>query len=107
MRLSRLFIYPIKSAAGLEVESATVDEFGLAHDRRWMIVDEDRTALTQREHPRLALVRPTPTARGVEVNSQGFSSLTIDLPDGPAREVLIWADSVPARDAGSQAAQWF
>src|SRR6202000_85690 len=40
MRLDALFIYPIKSCAGIALERAQVTPRGLLHDRRWMIVDE-------------------------------------------------------------------
>ena len=40
MKLSRLFVYPVKSLAGIELTEAEVDEFGIVNDRRWMVVDE-------------------------------------------------------------------
>src|SRR5687767_15104309 len=58
MKLSRLFVYPVKSCAGIELTEATVDQFGITNDRRWLIVDTDGVALTQRDHPRMALLRP-------------------------------------------------
>lgn len=106
MKLSRLFIYPIKSAAGLEVRSGVIDEFGLANDRRWMIVDEHGTALTQREHPQLALVHPTVTRSGLELSASGLPSLAVHVPEGPEREVVVWSSTVRAHDAGNEAAQW-
>ena len=39
IRLSELYVYPIKSCAGVAVEVGKVDEGGLRHDRRWMLVD--------------------------------------------------------------------
>ena len=37
--VSGLNIYPVKSLAGISVQHATVEPFGLANDRRWMLVD--------------------------------------------------------------------
>jgi uncharacterized protein YcbX len=39
MHLSSLHLYPVKSSAPLEVESAMVETRGLQFDRRWMVVD--------------------------------------------------------------------
>ena len=60
MRLSGLFVYPIKSCAGMAVQTRRLDATGLEGDRSYMVVDEDGRFLTQREEPRLALVRPEP-----------------------------------------------
>jgi uncharacterized protein YcbX len=40
LRLTGLTIYPIKSARGIPLEESEVDEFGLRHDRRWMVVTQ-------------------------------------------------------------------
>ncbi len=47
--LSDLHVYPIKSCGGI-----AVDERGLRHDRRWMLVDETGGFISQRELPRMA-----------------------------------------------------
>ncbi|HPW08994.1 MAG TPA: MOSC domain-containing protein, partial [Burkholderiaceae bacterium] len=57
-RIARLFIYPIKSCAGIEVQEAVLLETGLEWDRAWMVVDEQGEFVTQRELPRMALIRP-------------------------------------------------
>jgi uncharacterized protein YcbX len=49
--LTGLTVYPIKSAAGISAERWEVDSFGLRHDRRWMVVDQDGEHVTQRHHP--------------------------------------------------------
>jgi len=58
LRLSAINVYPLKSAGGLAQTSWDVDTFGLRYDRRWMLVDDGGAFLSQREHPRLALIRP-------------------------------------------------
>lgn len=49
--LEALWIYPIKSARGIAVKTATLTPQGLAHDRRWMLVSREGRFLTQRELP--------------------------------------------------------
>ena len=49
----------VATPAGARVTNATITPTGLALDRHWMIVDGDGMFVTQREQPRLALLRPT------------------------------------------------
>ena len=64
-RIARLFVYPIKSCAGIEVQEALLTDTGLDLDRAWMVVDAQGEFVTQRELPRMALVQPK--LRGSEV----------------------------------------
>ena len=59
LTLSGITVYPIKSAGGIALQEWEVDRFGLRYDRRWMVVDQTGEFLSQRSHPRLALVTPT------------------------------------------------
>jgi uncharacterized protein len=56
VRLSGLFVYPIKACGGISLDHADVVERGLAFDRRYMLVDRTGTFITQREVPRLCRV---------------------------------------------------
>jgi uncharacterized protein YcbX len=111
--VSELVLYPIKSCAGVAVEEATVTIAGLAahgvHDREWMLVTEEGQFLTQREHPRMALITPRADGRSLEVSAPGASPLVLELaaPPGPPRQVQIWDHSVSAADCGDVAANWF
>ena len=58
-KISTITIYPLKSGAGIILHEAEVTDTGLANDREWMVVDADRTYISQREFSKLALVRPS------------------------------------------------
>ena len=104
--ISELFIYPIKSCGGLSVSSFALDRFGPEHDRRWLIVDETGMQITQREMPRMALIKPTLNHGGLRLNYLN-SELSVDTPThGAPTAVQVWADRVQAFDAGSQAAEF-
>lgn len=116
--LSELHIYPIKSCAGIAVREATATEAGLAHgaihDREWMLVDERGAFLTQREHPRMALIAPRlrEAEDALEVNAPGMAPLFIalhadDATPGVEREVSLWRDRFAALDCGEEPAAWF
>ena len=60
LRLARIRAYPLKGAAGFDLQEACFDEFGIPGDRRWMLVRPDGLFISQRTHPRLALIRVSP-----------------------------------------------
>jgi uncharacterized protein YcbX len=60
LRLSRIRAYPLKGAAGFDLPKARFDEFGIPGDRRWMLARPDGSFISQRSHPRLALMRVFP-----------------------------------------------
>lgn len=57
--LSEIWIYPVKSLGGIPLKTSAVRKKGLLYDRRWMLVDEQNTFMTQRIHPRMALIKVT------------------------------------------------
>ncbi|MFL6657895.1 MAG: MOSC domain-containing protein [Massilia sp.] len=114
--LSALTIYPIKSCAGIAVTEATLTSAGLAvdavYDREWMVVDEQGQFLTQREHPRMALIVPRLKSDVLELRAPGMLRLEIPLglPDPEheqTREVMVWDDKVLAYDCDDITATWF
>ncbi|WP_454829775.1 MOSC domain-containing protein [Pseudoxanthomonas wuyuanensis] len=107
MRLSGLYLYPVKSTAPLEVASAVVEPRGLQHDRRWMVVDADGRFLTGRQLPRLTLVRAQPGPDGLVLDAPGMPSLQVAAPDtGATWPVNVWKSEVAARPADAAADAW-
>ncbi|MES2282101.1 MAG: MOSC N-terminal beta barrel domain-containing protein [Pseudomonadota bacterium] len=106
--ISQLFIYPVKSCAGIEVQEAILTETGLEFDRAWMVVDEHGGFLTQRELPRMALIKPQLKHYEMVLRAPGMLALHINLNEveEPA-QVRIWDEEVKAYDMGAIAAQWF
>src|SRR5262245_32095516 len=105
MKLSRLFVYPVKSLAGIELTGSDVDEFGLAGDRRWLVVDEHGEFITQRDLPQLALIHPEIVDGGLQLRAPGMSGLQLEQPEACERTVRVWDDVVSAYDAGAPAAE--
>jgi len=103
-----LFIYPIKSCAGIEVQKAMLLETGLEWDRAWMVVDGEGEFVSQRELPRMALIKPQIKTEEMIMRAPGMLALHIalDAVEEPTR-VRVWDDEVKAYDMGSVAAQWF
>ncbi|MDF9811853.1 MOSC N-terminal beta barrel domain-containing protein [Streptomyces sp. SPB162] len=107
--LSALHTYPVKSLRGLAHETADVEPWGLAGDRRWMLVDEDGRVITQRQHAGTALVTAQPSGGGaLRFTAPGRETLRVAPPGhGPAEPVLIFSDKVEAVAADDAAATWF
>ncbi|HEY8539556.1 MAG TPA: MOSC N-terminal beta barrel domain-containing protein [Steroidobacteraceae bacterium] len=105
--ISELHIYPVKSCAGIPLSRARLTETGFEHDRRWMIVRPNGRFVTQREEPRLALIRPQLSLGALHLSAPGLEELTID-PERPGNhvEVVCWQDRCLAIDEGDLAAQW-
>jgi len=80
MIVSQLIIYPIKSCAGIAVNSAPITRRGLLHDREFMIVDDTGRFLSQRKAPKMALLKPA------VMEENGY--LEIYAGDGPDPFVL-------------------
>ena len=106
--ISRLYVYPVKSCAGVQVQDVILTETGLEFDRAWMVVDAKGHFLTQRELPRMALIKPQLRHSDMVLRAPGMLALHIalDQVEEPVR-VQVWKDEVQAYDMGAIAAQWF
>ena len=110
VRVTGIHLYPLKSAAAFSVQEAAVDRIGLSGDRRWMLVDDEGRALTQREVPRLARVHAVPASGGtLEVVALGMPALAIPVPSPAVEPVPTRVHARVARGlpAGDAAAEWF
>ena len=107
--LASIHVYPIKGCAGLSPDAWPVDGFGLMHDRRWMIVDAAGEFVTQRDHPRLALIQPAFDEDALRVDAPGLPTLRVPLrvASDARRDVRVWNDRCAALDTGDEAAEWF
>jgi uncharacterized protein YcbX len=107
--VSNLIYYPIKACRGFEVESACVERMGLEHDRRMMVVTPEGEFLTQREHPRLALVTPKLENGTLQLSAPNYDSIQIGTQtSGTPWLVNVWkSKGVHGIDQGEEAAQWF
>ena len=105
--ITALNVYPIKSCKGIALQSATVFDTGIEHDRQWLIVKPNGQFVTQREIPRLALISTALTSTHLQISSPDAGTLNIPLTaEGPSTEVTVWKDRCAAFDMGDEAAHW-
>ena len=107
-RIAQLWVYPVKSCAGVPLEQALLTPTGLEWDRAWMVVDAQGEFVTLRELPRMALIQPAFKLDQLVLRAPGMLALHLSL-DGveSPRRVRVWDDEVDAWDMGDLAAQWF
>jgi len=109
--LSEIWIYPIKSLAGIRLQRAIVKQKGLIYDRRWMLVDESGRFLTQREHPEMSQFHLTMDNGQLTIlNKLSDQSIVLNLEgekSGESLPVIIWDDAVEANEVSLAFSQWF
>lgn len=109
VRLTGINIYPIKSARGIALSEWETDTFGLRYDRRWMVVDGHGRFITQRNHPRMALVTVGVGDGVLHIDAPGMPALETPLHPVAAvlTEVVVWNFAGPGTWLGEAAALWF
>lgn len=106
--LTGIHRYPVKSLRGESLTSARVEPWGLAGDRRWMLVDEAGEAVTAREHPRLLQLHPHLVDGGLRVTAEGHGDLIVATPAVADTKVTVFGRPPwPACSAGGGAHAWF
>ncbi len=110
--ISELFIYPIKSCAGIALREARLLATGLEYDRCWMVTDPAGAMLTQRAYPRMALIKVELGAQHLVIRAPGMSELRTPLEaaqlDVPlAVQTEVWGDAAYGLDTGEASAAWF
>ncbi|GLW46758.1 molybdenum cofactor sulfurase [Streptomyces sp. NBRC 14336] len=103
-----LVCYPVKGCAGTSMGEALLTPAGLAHDRTFMVTDENGVYRTQRRHPRLALIKPSVSAGGTALSlAANGTGVEIDvITSGPRRAVDLFGDAFTGVDQGDAAAAW-
>jgi len=109
-QLSEIWIYPVKSLAGIRLQQAAVLEKGLEHDRRFMLIDADNRFITQREHPELALF-DTAISNGLLHIRHRVHQQAICFELLPTQNKMvtatIWSDTVTVSEIDAQVSRWF
>lgn len=109
IKLTQIWLYPIKSLGGISLLSAQVLGKGLRFDRRRMLVDDANTAITQRAHPKMALFKTSISNEHLHIKF-GEKSLNISLEEHDVSrpmDVTIWDDKVRAFEVGAIQSEWF
>jgi uncharacterized protein len=112
IRLDGLHLHPVKSTAVRAVLHGDVESWGLAGDRRWMVVDPTGECVTAREEHRLLTVTADVPATdagltsALRLTAPGAQPLEVDAPDGPALPVTVHGRRLEGTTAPHRAGAW-
>lgn len=109
--LSAIYIYPVKSLGGISVHAAMVEDRGLQHDRRWMLVDENGMFISQRKHFELSLLELSISNDYLVVKHKTDPMLEINFGIeehiGGLIPVTVWDDSTVGYEVSHVVSAWF
>jgi uncharacterized protein YcbX len=108
VKIASLHTYPVKGCHRLDHDEARAEPWGLAGDRRWMVVDADGIGITQRITPALTGLRAVPVPAGLVLDAPGMPSLSVAEPvDGPKEFVRVFRSKQPVPARIAPATDWF
>ncbi|MFK8011773.1 MAG: MOSC domain-containing protein [Marinicellaceae bacterium] len=106
IKISELYIYPVKSLAGISLNSSKLSPTGLSNDRRWLIVDENGQFMSQREFAKMATIK-TAFKDDKLVLSHLESSITVPKSQPKNKvKVTVWKDTLQASHICPNVDQW-
>ena len=107
IHLADIWRYPVKSCRGERLSAAVVEPWGLAGDRRWMVVDSGGEPVTARDYPPLVLVTPRLDGDRIRLASPGLPELTVPVPSaGDLVPVSMGRSHLAAALACDEASEW-
>ena len=112
IEVTSLGIHPVKSTAIRHVRQAEVRPWGLAGDRRWMVVDGDFHLVTARElHELFTITADTPhttpaSPTALRLSAEGVEPLDVNEPDGEPVPVRLHDKDLLGRPAAEEASAW-
>ena len=111
--VSGLYIYPVKSCAGVSVSSFTTarhaaETAGMV-DRQLMIVDKKNKLMTARVYPHMVLIGVSVSDGRLRLTYPGMSELTVILPTDTVTCVhryAVFSEAVSGYDLGEEVSSW-
>lgn len=106
--VKEIYIYPIKSLAGISCKNAFAEEMGFENDRRWMLVDAENLFITQREYPILSQFYPQISEGKISITfqDQKHEFAIAEHSNNPIK-VNVWDDKSEVVEVNSATSKWF
>ncbi|MCD0463820.1 MOSC domain-containing protein [Flavobacterium sp. ENC] len=106
--VKEIYIYPIKSLAGISCKNALAEEMGFENDRRWMLVDAENQMITQREHRIMSQFYPQISDGKISITFQDKKhEFSIDEHLENPLEVNVWEDKSEVVEVSKATSKWF
>ncbi|MER5472274.1 MOSC N-terminal beta barrel domain-containing protein [Streptomyces sp. NPDC002685] len=106
--LHSIHVHPVKAFRGQSPREAEVEPWGLAGDRRWVLIDDGGKVVTQREQPRMALAAAEIlSGGGLRLSAEGREPVSVPVPEPiGTTTVQIFGDKVEGVLADPAAHDW-
>jgi uncharacterized protein YcbX len=106
--VKEMYIYPIKSLAGISCQHAFAEEMGFENDRRWMLLDSDNQHITQREYPIMSQFYPQISDGKISVTfqDQKHQFLISEHLNDPIY-TKVWDDKSFVFEVNKATSKWF
>lgn len=105
-----LFIFPVKSLRGFEVENTHMSQLGFDYDRHWMIINKQGTFISQRKYPSMVLIQTELSDNLLHLRKPGMPELQIPLIYQAQKlkvfTAKVWRDECQVIDEGESASGW-
>lgn len=107
LQVTGLRIYPVKSMAGIDVDAAQVQPWGLSGDRRWALVDGNGANITARRVNGLLGLRAELFGdTAIRIMDRAGSFITVEAPHGGATTPASFGGLDRATPVSSAADAW-
>ncbi|MFD1603815.1 MOSC domain-containing protein [Flavobacterium artemisiae] len=106
--VKEIYIYPIKSLAGISLNRAKAEEMGFENDRRWMLIDVDNVHVTQREYPIMSQFYPEISNGKITISFENDKhEFSIDEHLNVSIESAVWEDKSEVFEVNQNTSKWF
>lgn len=106
--VKEIYIYPIKSLAGISCQNALAEEMGFENDRRWMLIDAENQMITQREHRIMSQFYPQISDGKISITFQDQKhEFSIDEHLDNSIAVNVWDDKSEVIEVNKSTSKWF
>lgn len=106
--VKEIYIYPIKSLAGISCQQAFAEEMGFENDRRWMLIDAENLHITQREYPILSQFYPQISEGKINITFEDYQhEFSIDEHLNLSIDSKVWEDKSEVFEVNKESSKWF
>ncbi len=110
LTIKEMYVYPVKSLAGIEVFEWPALATGFKLDRQFMLINEKGMFVTQRQLPEMALIQPAIDNDYLTLKSREHGSITLSLEtENKVKETIparIWKDNCDTYEPDPEVSRW-
>ena len=106
VKIEQLWLYPVKSLAGIALAHSTATNSGFNFDRHWVVIKQNKQMLTQRQAPQMSQILPHIENRVLHLSHRDLGTIKVDEYAPGEIEVSIWKDRCYGLVASDAVNQW-